>query len=131
MADWDDVERAALALPEVEEGTTWGNRCWKVRGKTFAWVRPLGKKDRADLGEDAPEGEILAVRVDDLGEKDAILATPGPWFTIPHFERFAAVLVRLDEADAAQVEELVLDAWRAMAPSTLLAEGGHRTRFDE
>lgn len=131
MADWDDVERVAVALPGVEEGTTWGNRCWKVRGKTFAWVRPLGRKDRADLGEDAPEGEILAVRVDDLGEKDAILAMPGPWFTIPHFDSFAAVLVLLEEASVAQVEELVLDAWRAMAPPTLLGEGGRPARFDE
>lgn len=114
MATWADVERAAVALPDVAEGTTWGNRCWKVRGKTFAWVRPLGKKDRADLGADAPEGEILAVRVEDLGEKEAILATPGPWFTIPHFEGWSSVLVRLDEATVEQVEELVLDAWRAM-----------------
>lgn len=127
MADWGDVERAAVALPEVEEGTTWGNRCWTVRGKTFAWVRPLGKKDRADLGEDAPEGEILAVRVNDLGEKEAILATPGPWFTIPHFATFAAILVRLDEATTAQVQELVLDAWRAMAPPTLLGDEDNTT----
>lgn len=122
MADWDDVDRAAAALPEAERGTTWGNPCWKVRSKTFVWHRPLSKKDRTDLGEDAPDGEILAVRVDDLGEKEAILATPGPWFTIPHFDSYAAVLVRLDDATPAQVAELVLDAWRAMAPAALVAE---------
>ncbi|HLV55423.1 MAG TPA: MmcQ/YjbR family DNA-binding protein, partial [Actinotalea caeni] len=68
MAGWDDVERVATALPGVEESTTWGNRCWKVRGKTFAWARPLRATERAELGEDAPEGEILAVSVEDLGE---------------------------------------------------------------
>lgn len=122
MAGWDDVERVATALPEVTEGTSWGNRCWKVRGKTFAWERPLRQKDRADLGEQAPEGEILGVRVDDLAEKEAILATDGPWFTIPHFDGYSAVLVRLDDASLDQVAELVLDAWRAMAPPTLVAE---------
>ena len=40
MVTWDDVERIATALPEVTEGTSWGNRCWKVKGRTFAWVRP-------------------------------------------------------------------------------------------
>lgn len=122
MADWDDVDRVAAALPGTERGTTWGNPCWKVRDKPFVWQRPLGKKDRADLGDDAPDGALIAVRVDDLGEKEAILATPGPWFTIPHFTTFPALLVRLDDATPAQVGELVLDAWRAMAPASLVAE---------
>lgn len=124
MADWSDVEKVAGSLPEVAESTSWGNRCWKVRDKTFVWARPLRKKDRADLGDEAPDGEILAVRVDDLGEKEAILATPGPWFTIPHFEGYPAVLIRLDDATPEQVSELVLDAWRAMAPAALVAEHG-------
>ncbi len=59
MATWADVERLATGLPSVQESTTWGNRCWQVAGKTFVWVRPLGKKDRADLGDAVPEGEIL------------------------------------------------------------------------
>ena len=121
MADWDDVERVAMALPGAEESTSYGNRCWKVRSKAFAWNRPLTKKDRADLGEGAPDGEVLAVRVEDLGEKEAILATPGPWFTTPHFEGYPAVLVRLDDATQEQAEELVLDGWRAMAPADLQA----------
>lgn len=124
MATWDDVERAATALPEVSEGTSYRNRAWKVRGATFVWARPLGKKDRADLGEDAPEGEVVAFRVEDLGEKEAILATAGPWFTMPHFDGYPAVLVRLDDATPEQIEELALDAWRAMAPASLVRERG-------
>lgn len=120
MADWDDVERSATALPGVEDGSTYGHRGWKVGGKAFAWRRPLGKKDRADLGDAAPEGEILAVLVEDLGEKEAILASPGPWFTTPHFAGHPSVLVRLDDATPEQIDELVLDAWRATAPQELL-----------
>lgn len=120
MATWDDVDDAAGALPGVEDGSSYGHRAWKVAGKTFVWVRPLSKKDRALLGDDAPDGEILAVMVEDLGEKEAILATEGPWFTTPHFEGHPSILVRLDDATAAQVRELVLDAWRATAPEELL-----------
>lgn len=122
MATWDDVGVIAAALPETEASTSWRNPCWKVRGKAFVWQRPFSKKDRADLGDDVPEGDIVAVRVEDLGEKEAILATPGPWFTIPHFDGYPAVLLRLAEANEQQLQELVLDAWRAMAPAALVAE---------
>lgn len=124
MADWDDVARVARALPEVEVGSSYDSPAWKVRGKAFAWERPLRKKDREELGDAAPDGPVLAVRVADLGEKEAILATDGPWFTTKHFNGYPAVLVRLDDATRAQLEELVVDAWRAMAPANLLAEHG-------
>src|SRR5690606_32223284 len=121
------VVRVAKALTGAEPSTTWGNPCWKVQGKAFAWQRPLTKKDRADLGEAAPEGLVIAVRVEDLGEKEAILATPGPWFTTPHFDGYPAGRVDLDEATPEQVHELVLDAWRAMAPADQRASG----RFED
>lgn len=114
MADWDDVDRVAQELPGAERGSRWGNPCWKVRGKAFAWQRPLRAKEVAELGDAAPSGEVLAVRVEDLGEKEAILAQPGPWFTTSHFEGYPAVLVRLEQATTEQIGELVLDAWRSL-----------------
>lgn len=126
MATCDDVERLAVALPEVEESTTWGNRCWKVRGKTFVWVRPFSKADLgryADAGTTAPAGEIVAVRVADAGEKELVLgAGIAGVFTIPHFDGFDAVLLQLDEIDPDVLAEFVTDAWLAMAPPTLARE---------
>ena len=118
MATWADVERIATALPAVEEGTTWGNRCWKVAGATFVWVRPLGKKDRADLGDDAPDGEVLGVRVADEGEKAELLAAePDVCFTIPHFDGFSAVLIDVDNAEDDELRELLVDGWLVYAPA--------------
>jgi len=123
VATWDDVERTATGLPSVEEGTTWGNRCWKVAGKTFVWVRPLGKKDRAQLGDAAPDGEVMAVRVDGEGGKAELLAAePEVCFTVPHFDGYPAVLVRLDDVDGTLLAELLEDAWRSVAPPRLLAD---------
>ena len=98
MATWDDVARLALALPETAESTSYGNIAWKVKGKAFVWERPLGKSDLKALGEDAPpEGPILGAYVEDLGEKEAVLAAdPDTLFTIRHFDGFPAVLVLLD-----------------------------------
>ena len=123
MATWDDVRRLALALPATAEGTSWGNLAWAVKGKAFAWERPLGKKDRADLGDAVPDGPILGVRVTDLGAKEGLLAdSPHVYFTIPHFDGYPAVLVRLDEIDETELAEILRDAWLDRAPKRLAAE---------
>lgn len=125
MATLEDVRRIALALPETTEKTSWGNLMWRVRGKGFAWERPLGAKDRTDLeelGEAVPEGEIAGLRVADDSEKQALIASePEVFFTIPHFDGYAAVLVRLDAIDRAELEEQIVEAWLDRAPRRLAA----------
>lgn len=122
VVTWEDVDRVASVLPEVVEATSFGDRCWKVKGKTFVWARPLRKKDRADLGDAAPEGEILGVRVADQADKRAVIEAHDAVFTIPHFANYDAVLIHLDVADPAVVEELIVDAWLCMAPPKLAAQ---------
>jgi hypothetical protein len=125
MATFDDVRRIAMALPETSErvGGQLGGAQWRVKDKMFAWDRPLGTKDRAALGDAAPTGDILAARVADEGEKQALIASdPAVYFTIPHFDGYAAILVRLDAIDATELEELLTDAWLLRAPKRLAAE---------
>ena len=97
MATLDDVALMAAGLPEVTEGERHGNRTWFVGGKAFAWDRPFSKADIRRFGDQAPpDGPILAVRVEDLGEKEAVLAAnPDAFFTIPHFDGYSAVLIQL------------------------------------
>jgi hypothetical protein len=120
MATWDDVRRIALALPEVTEGTRWGTAAWSVHGKAFVWERPLRKADVAALGDRAPTGDILGVRVADLGVKEALLADdPRVYFTTPHFDGYPAVLVELANASVDDLEEVVPEAWLCQAPKRL------------
>jgi hypothetical protein len=120
----DDVARLASDLPEVTEGERFRNRTWFVQGKGFAWDRPFSKADIRRFGDQTPpEGPILAVRVGDINEKEAILAAnPDAFFTIPHFDGYPAVLIRLRLVQAEALREAITDAWLAVAPAALARE---------
>jgi hypothetical protein len=123
VADWDDVRRLALALPETSEGTSRGLASWRVRDKMFVWERPLRGADLRALGDAAPTGAILGAWVEHLVAKEAMLAdNPGVFFTTPHFDGYAAVLVRLGEISVADLEEVIVEAWLARAPKRLARE---------
>lgn len=117
MGSWAQVRSIALALPEVSERERRGVSQWLVREKLFAWERPLRAREIAQLGAAAPDGPILAARVEHLGAKEALLADdPHVYFTTAHFEGYAAVLVRLERIAASELEELLVDAWLSRAP---------------
>ena len=72
-----------------------------MKGKLFVWERPLRKSDRDALGDAAPEGPIMAARVEHEIAKQALLADdPEVFFTTPHFDGYPIVLVRLDRISA-------------------------------
>jgi hypothetical protein len=120
VATWDDVRRIALELPQTSERWSRGNLEWRVNDKGFVWERPLRRGDIVALGNNVPEGPILGAHVEHLGIKEALLADdPGVFFTTPHFNGYAAVLVRLDRMAVAALEELIVEAWLARAPKQL------------
>jgi hypothetical protein len=122
MATLDDARRIALALPETTEKQSWGSAMWRVKDRGFVWERPLGKKDRAELGDAVPEGDILGVRVPDEGEKQALLqGQPELYFTISHFDGYPAVLLRLSQIEIDELTEVITDAWLDRAPKRLAA----------
>jgi hypothetical protein len=124
VATLDDVAAMALDLPEVTEHDRRGNREWSVGSKSFAWERPFSKADLKRFGDATPPGgPILAVRVEDVGEKEAVLAAPPPgFFTIPHFNGYPALLIQLDLVPEQALRDALVDGWLVCAPQKLAAQ---------
>lgn len=117
MATLADVRRIALELPEVEErpeGFT-GQASWRTKKGMVVWSRGPRRSDLNQLrklGRTWPEGEVVAVRVTgDDAKQDLLAMHPDALFTIPHFDGYPAVLVRLDMVSEELLRSLILDGW--------------------
>ena len=101
---FDDLTAAALALPGVTLGTSYGTPALKVASKLICRLREDGD---------------LALKVED-GLREALLeAQPEVFHTTPHYDGYPMLLVRLAVADGAQVAGLIERAWGSLASAKL------------
>ena len=105
--NFDTVRRLALALPGVEEGTSYGTPAFRVRGKLFARLHD--------------SGDSLVVRID-LDERDDLLgAKPEAFHVTDHYLGHPWVLARLSAVRRDELGDLLEQAWRKVAPRRLAA----------
>lgn len=99
------VRDMALALPGIEESTSYGTPSLK-----------LGKKMLARLKED---GETLVLRIG-FDERDMLMeAEPEAFFTTDHYRGYPSVLVRLAKVHPPTLRRLLEQAWREAASKRL------------
>jgi hypothetical protein len=123
LADLHDI---CMSLPEVEQGTSWGDRpTYLVRQKPKPRGFVLERAPRHDA-VDPETGEeyhdLLVIRTADAEDKAALVGSDGPFFTIDHFRNYNAVLLqrsRVGELGVDELREVLTDAWLAVAPRSL------------
>ena len=124
----EDVHELCLALPEVELGVSWGDRpTYKVprgpRGKGFVLHRKPSRT-AIDPATGEPYDDLLVIVTPSEEDKEALVGDDAtPFFTVPHFDGYNAVLVqqsRLGELSYDELAEVLTDAWRGRAPARLL-----------
>jgi hypothetical protein len=99
---FDDVRKLGLALPEVEEGTAYGNPALKVRGQLLACMST----------NKSAEPETLVVRLD-FDQRDALLTeAPETYYLTEHYRGYPSVLVRLPRVGKDELRDLLKAAWR-------------------
>ena len=108
----DTVRSIALALPGVEEGTSYGTAAFKIRGKLIARAHE--------------EQSTLVLKMD-FDTRDFLMRChPDTYFITDHYRNYPYVLVRLDRVDPTELQAHFVRVWKEYAPKRLLAEFAER-----
>jgi len=108
VASLSDVRELALSLPETIEKSSYRTPGFRVKDRLFARMREPG---------------VLVIWCADLDEKEFLIrAEPERFFTVPHYDGYAMILVRLEAVDREELLELLTESWRLRGPKRLVAE---------
>jgi hypothetical protein len=117
----DDIHEIALALPGVSRGGARGTLdpiVYQVSRRSFIFFRNP-RPDAVDPETGERYTDVIVFWVDGDLEKEAILAdTSLPFFTTPHFDGHASVLLRgsrIGELSRDELAGFVEGAWLARA----------------
>ena len=96
---YDTVRRLAMALPGVEEGTSYGTPALKVKGKLFVRLR------------DDFDSVVLKMPFD---QRDELMAAdPETYYITDHYLNYEAILVRISKVTPEALSDLLRAAHRA------------------
>ena len=100
--DFDLVRAIALALPGVEESTSYGTPSFKVRGKLLTCLAI----------HRSAEPNTLAVKIDFDQRDELIEADPGVYYLTNHYVNYPVVLARLSRINEDALRDLLEMGWR-------------------
>ena len=113
MRQLDALRKLCLALPETTERLSHGEPTWFVRGrKTFVMFADHHHDDVLAFWCPAPPGV----------QEELVRAEPDRFFRPPYVGHRGWLGVRLDvDVDWGEIDRIVRDAYRRVAPKTLAA----------
>lgn len=105
---FDTVRQLALALPGVEEGTSYGTPAFRVGGSILARFHQ--------------DGESLVLKVEYAAREVLTGTHPEAFYVTDHYRCYPLMLVRLERVELGLLRGLIEDAWRSLAPKSSIAE---------
>ena len=103
LVTYDAVRRAALALPSVTEGTSYGTPALKVNGRLF--VRLHQDLDKV----------VLKMPFD--RREELMAADPETYFITDHYRDYPWILVSLSKVHPDALLDLLQTAYRTASPA--------------
>ena len=103
----ETVRQLALALPGVEETTSYRTHAFKVNGKLIARFHQ--------------DGESLVLKVEYAAREVLMGANPKTFYVTDHYRCWPWMLVRLSSVDPDELRELLEEAWRSRASKRAIA----------
>ncbi|MBX7249260.1 MAG: MmcQ/YjbR family DNA-binding protein [Caulobacteraceae bacterium] len=98
----DEVRELILALPETEEGLSWGYPSFKAGGKFLTRIRD--------------EDDSVIVYVSSVDERDMLIeAAPDAYHLTDHYRAYPIVLARIGRIDRDWFAAHILRRWRRLA----------------
>ena len=102
MVTYETVREMALALPNVEEGTSYGTPALKVRGKLFVRLKE--------------DGETIVLKTTYEEREELMAHDPETYFITDHYLNYPYVLVSLKDVSKDALRELVRASYKLARP---------------
>jgi hypothetical protein len=118
LATWETVRAVLAELPGTAEDPPDRMRAVRVAGKLVAYMPNTARSQPPHFRGD----EVLVVRTD-FDERAALIQEdPETFAVMPHYQTYPGVLVRLPTVPQDHLRELLIEAWRMVAPKRLVRE---------
>ncbi len=118
MATWETVCAILRELPGTAEDPPDGMPAVRFDRTLIAYMPETERSRPPQFGDD----EVLVIRTE-FDERAALIhEDPDTFAVTPHYEGYRGVLVRLANVPEDQLRELLIDAWRLVAPKRVVRE---------
>ena len=102
----EEVRKLVLSFPETEEGTSYGQPSFKVKGKFFTRIR-------------AEDASLVLLEVP-FDEREMLMeADPETFHITPHYKDYPSVLARIETVDPGSLKTFLERRWRKVMPKKL------------
>lgn len=119
LRSWTAVCDFLETFPGCEKETAGDREVVRVAGKVLAY---LAANERSRPSGLPANEEFVIVRIDFDRRERLLELNPEAFFVTPHYRNYPGVIVRLSTVDQNELKDLLVDAWRLVAPKRLVRD---------